>query len=418
MKTQENNKNWKDAYPATPEMCREAVLHAVSTYREEEKEKRIMKKPLAILAFAVLMVVLSVGTAVALVNAYSVRDSVAGGEPSREFEDRIQELTGEMTFDGVTLSMGDAVFDGTYLFFTLNAEAEDGAEMYLLPELRAFCGGEERVVDYGVLNLGYSDGVLYSPRLEYSIPAEWNARAELYGERAKETVEWRFTVRAFRPLWPIVSMERYGELPGDCMENRVIAVDEMFGLPDLSYFIQELSAALDAETDWSPQIAAELLIRSGAFEAAGEQEIIFATPVSQPAAYQADQLIPYLNDGVHDDSGYDIQFTALETTFMRFRYEMDVTLASDGAFSGFTAPLWFAMYDQNGRELEAETGPHMDLSADRKTIHAWNEGQYISDEPLTSVTFVPFRTAYILNGEYIREGGDFSKAFTVILEKE
>ena len=44
MKTQENNKNWKDAYPATPEMCREAVLHAVSTYREEEKEKRIMKK--------------------------------------------------------------------------------------------------------------------------------------------------------------------------------------------------------------------------------------------------------------------------------------------------------------------------------------------------------------------------------------
>lgn len=32
--------NLREAFPETPEMCREAVLQAVSSYREEEKMKR------------------------------------------------------------------------------------------------------------------------------------------------------------------------------------------------------------------------------------------------------------------------------------------------------------------------------------------------------------------------------------------
>lgn len=422
----------KDAFGETPDMCRQAVLDAVGTYREEQREARPIKKPWVSFALAAALLMLTVGSALALTRLFSVRDSVAGGEPSREFEEKIQPLKGEMRFDGVTLTMGDAVFDGTNLYFTLNAEAAEDAEIYLLPELTAVCGGEEREMDFGVLNMSFTDGVLQAPALNIQIPQEWNVRGELYGNRAREAVEWRFTVRAFRPLWPLVLSSEDGQTEEGYFANRMIQVENVFGDSSRYPYPYRLDAYFgeaedyvrdrdgwSGEGEWNTQMAAELLTCCGAFEAAGEETVTFTLAAPQPTLYPADRLIPYLQVEGKDDSGYDIQFTALETTFMRFRYEMTVTRASDGAFSSADeVPLWFAMYDQDGRELTAETGPHLELSADRKAIIAWNEGQYISDQPLTAVTFVPFRSAYYLKGQYVREGEDFSKAFTVSIRQK
>ncbi|MBQ7519258.1 MAG: DUF4179 domain-containing protein, partial [Clostridia bacterium] len=111
MKKQDEALDLAGAFPETPDLCRRAVLNAVGSYREEKK----MKRPFVMAIAIVLILALLGGTALALVNYYSVRDAVANGTPSKEFEQNIIPIEQSKTAQGITVSLGDAVFDGTVL---------------------------------------------------------------------------------------------------------------------------------------------------------------------------------------------------------------------------------------------------------------------------------------------------------------
>ena len=113
--------NLSGAFPKTPEICRLAVLNAVCSYREEKK----MKRPFVMAIAVILILALLGGTALALVNYYSVRDAVANGTPSKEFEENIIPIEQHKSAQGITVSLGDAVFDGSTLAATIELAHEE-----------------------------------------------------------------------------------------------------------------------------------------------------------------------------------------------------------------------------------------------------------------------------------------------------
>ena len=76
------------AYSQIPQGFHNALLSAVSVAKEEQPVK---KRHISLLV-AVLIVALLCGTALAIINYYSVRDYQAGGKPSTGFENLVVEI--------------------------------------------------------------------------------------------------------------------------------------------------------------------------------------------------------------------------------------------------------------------------------------------------------------------------------------
>jgi len=170
---QRNDIDLRGAIPETPEMCRDAVLQAVSTYREE----RYMRKPYKVVLMAAVIVMLLCSTAFALVHFYSVRDYLADGQPSAALEEAIVPLETTATSNGLSFTLGDAVFDGQDLVFTMTMAAEEEASpLYVYPTLRGFSGDRELNGDYSGFDMAYNFGFLLPSATR---PAQWTQIREL-----------------------------------------------------------------------------------------------------------------------------------------------------------------------------------------------------------------------------------------------
>ena len=75
----------RKAFPEMPDMCRNAVLQAVSAYQEEQD----MKRRYRIVLIAAVILTLMCSVAFAITQYYSVREYVAMGNPSTAFEEAI-----------------------------------------------------------------------------------------------------------------------------------------------------------------------------------------------------------------------------------------------------------------------------------------------------------------------------------------
>ena len=154
---QRNDIDLRGAIPETPEMCRDAVLQAVSTYREE----RYMRKPYKVVLMAAVIVMLLCSTAFALVHFYSVRNYVADGKTSEAFEEAIVPLETTAKSNGLSFTLGDAIFDGKDLAFTMTMTADEGTSpMYVSPKLQAFCGERELSISHNGFGGAYDFGFL------------------------------------------------------------------------------------------------------------------------------------------------------------------------------------------------------------------------------------------------------------------
>ncbi|MBQ7851203.1 MAG: hypothetical protein IJ343_15870, partial [Clostridia bacterium] len=196
------------AIPDTPDFCREAVLQTVSTYREEET----MRKPFKMILATALALMLLCGTAFAIVNHYSVRDYVADGKPSAAFEEAIVPLGTTATACGLSFTLGDAVFDGKDLAFTLNMTADEGASpLYVYPKLQGFCGERALDVDYWGFGGAYDFGFLL-PGTDpaYALDADQGVNASLYNDAADSPVTWRYTLTLLRPTGELVDIRDWG----------------------------------------------------------------------------------------------------------------------------------------------------------------------------------------------------------------
>lgn len=367
----------RDAIPDTPDMCRAAVLHAASTYREE----RTMWKPLKMILAAALITALLCGTAFAIANYYSVRDYLANGQPSAAFEENVIPLEKSVTSSGLTVALGDAVFDGKRLAFTMDMSAAEDAELvYVFPRLQAFSGGEELAVDYrGTTVLGYDGG--FVPHPDYPLDGIGPQAADAELEEAKVTgeVTWRFTLCLYKPMGEVVAArdwddqnESYGEwedyLRGLAQEGKIGC---LYGASIFDW----LHAVSGSDLD---DTFTRRMEETGLFELADAVVFEFTTAAPDNAMLISGTSFPY--------DGYTVTVDYLAQSFMQLDYALTIRFKEPYLGKEHYLDQFYDLSDQNGVKLRRRTAT-LELAEDRMSCTVTGSVEYISDEPLTAVTF-------------------------------
>lgn len=395
----------KKAFPETPEMCRAAVLHAVSTYKEE----RIMKKRFVSILAAALAVILLCSTALAIANYYSVREFVADGQGSETFEENVLTLEQVKASNGLTFTLGDAVFDGTRFAATMSVEAAEGMEsLYVYPYLEAWQGDTQLDVDFYGINGGYLDsiGFLY-PSMDAENPVDklWGIDATLW-EAAEGEVQWRLSMLLCKVNWPVEEMAWNGE----SIEERECILREDFLNGTIRAFCghhlsEYQSAICNSEPEWvktRPYDGPfhEVMMAAGAFTEVDTVVFDISAQSPEKAQLAAGQVFSF--------DEYDVEVTSLTSSFMQVDYELEVRF-HEKQESEHDLELSFTLLDQNGREMKWREGGWA-LSEDGMTARVYGSWERITDEELTSVTFK--LSEKFTMGDYYKKNADRLK-FTV-----
>lgn len=367
----------RDAIPDTPDMCRAAVLHAASTYREE----KAMWRPSKMILAAALIAALLCGTAFAVANYYSVRDYLAQGNPSAEFEENIIPLEKTVTSSGLSFALGDAVFDGKDLAFTMNMTAAEGmAPVYVYPRLQAFCGGEELHVDFLGTTM-FSDLGGFVPHPDYPLDGvgPQAADAKLDAAQVAGDVTWRFTLQLYKPLGDIVVARDWDDENEtyEAWEDylRGLAKEGKIGCLYGSSLMDWLNAVTDSDLDATfPQRMKD----TGLFELADTIVFEFTTAIPEKKLLVSGASFPF--------DGYNVTIDSLTQSFMQLDYALTVTF--DEPYLGHEHYLeqFYDLSDQNGVKLRRRSAL-LELADDRMSCSVTGSVEYISDEPITAITF-------------------------------
>ncbi len=346
----------QSAIPDTPKMCREAVLHAVGTYQEKGK-RRVSYQ--VILAAALLTLLLG-GTAFAIVNHFSVREYVAFEKGGAAFEKRIVPLGQEVTSNNLTISLGDAVFDGRSLSFTMGVQTENGAEpLYVLPMLEAFSGETQlKLDDYNAQGFDCEWGFLYP---DTGADNRYGLTAELREVPSGQNVTWRYTLHVFRPEGEAIEAMKSGSRNGS-----------------LGDYLSALGVG--GERWMLPDMIAE----TGLFSKADTIVFEFTMPVPE--------RISVYPESAYGFDGYEVAVKSVSVSFLQIEYELAIRF--DKPYTGLEEelPYRYELTDQEGAVLQAlHSG--LNLADDRMSCKVSGSVRRIADTPLTELTFTRKCTA-------------------------
>ena len=408
--------NLREAFSPTPDMCREAVLHAVSTYKEERR----MKKTYVTILAAALALLLVGGAAFALVSYYSVRDYIAEGNPSQQFEENITAVGEVRTSYGLTFTLGDAVFDGSRLAAAMNYEADDSAKtMFVWPVLEAW--HDNRLIDSFATFNGDVDGTLF-PYLIENAPRthEVGISADLYDELTAGDVQWKLSVYLYDILWPMEVIEQSEDgvwrAPDEEVFREYFLNQKLLSGGQSLRFME--SAVRNADPKWIGRAPVcttgssfpEMMVNAGAFALA--DTIVFDFTTAQPEAVELAK-----GQIFHFDE-YDVEVKSITQTFMQVDYELELRyhehpgeIKSRSAYE-MSLENAFTLFDQDGNQLKWLEGGS-DLEDDLVTVHVHSSFLRITDEPLTSLTFRLFKS--FTSKEYYEANAD-RLTFTVEIQ--
>ena len=109
-----------DAIPDTPDMCRDAVLHAVSTYREGRDVRRTYKVVFAV----VLVLALLCGTVALAANGWNVLQFLQFPQDHMS-KSLVEEVSASAQVDNCSIQIESVVTDGKYLAYDWTVENHD-----------------------------------------------------------------------------------------------------------------------------------------------------------------------------------------------------------------------------------------------------------------------------------------------------
>lgn len=402
---QRNDIDLRGAIPETPEMCRDAVLQAVSTYREE----RYMRKPYKVVLMAAVIVMLLCSTAFALVHFYSVRDYVADGKTSEAFDATVVPLEKTVTTNGMTFTLGDAVFDGTDLAFTMNlAAAENAAPMYFYPSLSATADGKELDVESLGFDMAYDRGFLMPSTDErYALPEHCGIEAELLDNDVRGDITWRYTLQVFKPLAPLVNAREWNGDPDseshDEWEDYLrgvkaegkIAVSYGLGIGDYLNAVEPRNGS-DRKFD-------QRILDSGMFELVDTVVFEFTTPMPVERKINSGDTFSF--------DGYTVTVKTISESFRQVHYTLEIHFDEPQENEHYLEHF-YALSDQNGQQM-ARRGTTLTLSEDHLVAIVDGSAERISDEPLTAITFTLDHNMTIDQNDTAED----MPTFTVPLEK-
>ncbi len=377
------------AVPQTPDFCRDAVLQAAGMYREEKH----MRKSYRLILVSALILALLCGTAYAVVNHYSVRDYVANGQTSAAFEETIVPLGQSAESHGVTMTLGDAVFDGKHLALAMNITAPENAEpLLIVPELTAWCGEEQLEADLTDFALRYPiDGREYNynqyqegvfvPPLDISAYEDEGvdrmALEACLSSAPEGEVSWRYTIHMFRPVGEFVKIF----LVGEESETYALWMDSLRLLHSRGQIAVasgacRLDAYVRANAAEEGQPCHHFYEEDPLFEKVDAVTFEFTTPVVE---------LPQL--AVGESFTFDrmnVSVRSLTQSVMRVDFELEVLCDS----KQLARALMYRnakVCDQDGREL-----PVQRLTYTMEEDRGFSVSGYlirVADEPITGLTF-------------------------------
>ena len=365
-----------NAIPETPPMCRKAVLDAVRLYEEEKKGWSPSKMILTV----ALVLSLLCGTACAVAGYYSVQDYFAERKTSMEFEENIVPLEDRQDSTGMQFFLGDAVFDGRDLVFTMNVKATDGMQsLYVFPRLQAFKGEQALQVNVRRVSLLGRMGS-FVPHPDYPLDGVGDQGVEASLEQsAAGEVQWLFTLEIYRPLGEVViprdwdpeeeSLEAWNEyLCGLAREGKIGC---LYGA-DIFDWLHAVSGS-DLDETFTQRMEA-----TGLFELADTVTFTFTTTAQEPPRPFSEQTFAF--------EDFTLTVTSVEQTFMQVDYKLEVIFKEKQGHE-HDVRQWYDLYDQNGTLLMRRWAM-LELAEDKQSCIVEGVVEYISDEPLTSLTFV------------------------------
>lgn len=401
--------NLREAFPETPEMCREAVLQAVSSYREEEK----MKRSYRVLLIAAVVLALMCGAAFAIGHYFSVREYVAAGNPSAAFEDAIVPVEQSADCGGLRMTLGDAVCDGRDLIFTLNIAAEKDAEpVYVYPELRGSCNGAP--LDVRCSGFDFSGGFsAVIPGLnadEQSASVSTGVRVALDAPLLAGKIDWTYALHLYKPTGKLVADgHRWSwtdDVPDDGREY-YRGLYENGEIPLLGGNWVSGDYLYSFADDWQEYMALselELIERTGQFEFIDTVEFHFSTEIAVE-----ERAVP---EDVYVFDEFTVRVKSLTASFMQLSYELEVVY-NEPQPGEHEIDQFYLLFDDAGAPIP-QNGRIFSLADDMRTCSVRGSAERISDAPLAAVTF---RLDHELTADPNDTAADMP-AFTVPLKGE
>lgn len=367
------------------------------------------KKYFAVLV-AAIMALLMCGTAYAI-SMFSVGDVVEN--PSDAFNQNLVPVESTKTSHGLTVSLGDAIFDGTYLLASIEMNTAEGmTPVYVMPRIQATVDGQAISVSGGLADAATPDPtdatVMSHGRLYPSVDPAWPApgklllKADTWEEPVTGSVDWTLYLDLYTPNWPMVEIE----YEKDC-EDYYTPAFEAYKQGKIGVAYGSLDnawvGAINQFGNFDDAPTMNLLTETGAFTLADTLTFTFTTKVEEPEN---------LADGtIYQMDGYTVEVTKLTRTALNLEYELlirfDECQIPEGVAHKFAEMDVSVEYTPVGLPFRSGTTT---LAEDGMSATYQGKFQLISDEPLTELTLV-------LDGWYSNGPAPDAPQFTIQLDK-
>ena len=350
----------KQAYTPVPELFHETLYAVTQSVKEEKPVKHTFRTAIII----AVIIALLCGSAVALNNISSVRDTWGGTPKTEEFLSHVLDLNQTYENEFIKLTLTDAVFDGHEFEMAMNLEYKDAEKpVYLFPRTTAMCNGEKLEFDVEGMSGDFHSGFLY-PNL-----VEGDAMGGRYGfsgvlmdeDVPGEEVVWTFTMQILKPNWPILNdptiLNGVNDPPFDeYMAKFYKAYQDKQILTTWGESVVEYASEIEWRMDKGDKEFLrldEVLIQSGAFTLMDTVEHTFGMPVPESFRPKA------ATDKTFEFDAFTLQLKSVDVSFMRVDYNMllipkkaetEESLRDKmGTANGY--PIFYALVNEDGSIL-------------------------------------------------------------------
>ncbi len=195
--SKERNMNLRDAIPQTPDMCRDAVLHAVSWYEEEQT----MRRPYKVILVVAVIVALLCGTVALAANGWSVLrflqlddDHMSGN--------LVENVSAYAAVDNCSIQIDSVLTDGRFLAFDWTVQNSDVSQPVYI-QVDSFAGNGEPLFTDGTddFNCQWFPGVFNEGMMQ-----DGNLTM-LPEEISCDTLDVEMVVGVYTPKLPVFQME-------------------------------------------------------------------------------------------------------------------------------------------------------------------------------------------------------------------
>lgn len=361
----------------------------------------------------------------------------------------IQEIDEHVAGEYASVTVNDAVFDGSSLSLALDIRCADGTTpVFLYPRLRAQSEGqalgtqvhgfqiaaENHSMAASSIGMDACDGI-WMPLEggEGDSEGHFNFDAALLGREgsalpygvADAPVTWTLSLEVLRPLFPVetCSMEQYGVMTEDgsweatLEDYAAIAAESLreqkILLPEdgsLFYFASLLPVPGGmTQEEWDAAPLDERLLASGMFERVEEMRVSFTTQMPDVAVLSAPQTFD-LGDSFCTVDSLFATFARADVAF-HVRSKEGQPCAAESFSSGAGHWEFIVQAPQGQAEL---SGSSLEASPEEGTVRYF--ATYTLTRPVSSLTFIPVYVegdAYFDADAYTPTEEDRSRAFTV-----